>query len=337
MRLTALLAAVWLAGCGSGGGSGPAGNGAVPKFVSEPDCPAPSNMVAEFAPAPLDATYMLVLHMGDPGTPELAGEIANRVTWAVGDVTGFYPADPAGTQRGYRDAGPPTSASAFQLACDGAGFLINTFQFSHAVPIAGGGPNVAIARDLSSTPPVFRDANSVLSIEADVDLHSVTYQSPPITDGTAQVSLFYYIQDSTTQVNISHVVGLFDGRAPGVSGSMVEGLANDTQVHFFSSPLLPVDGSGMPVKYVRPGASSSLARTGSAWGQRLHFAAEIPYDAFAQMLARLKAGPLPGISPRPEDYRLTSFGVIGEVSPGTGSEHNVLIGASVFGLRASGG
>src|SRR5262249_23091743 len=152
------------------------------------------------------------------GTPELAGEIANRVTWAVGDFTGFYPADPAitGTQRGYRDAGPPIMASAFQLACDGAGFLINTFQFSHRAPVAGGGPSVRIARDLSGTPAVFHGPDSVLSLEADIDLHTVVYQAPSVTDGTAQVSLSYYALDSTTGTFFAHVIALFDSRPPGV-------------------------------------------------------------------------------------------------------------------------
>lgn len=340
-RFSFLLAlALALHGCGGSGGSGsPPAIPASPAFVSAPDCPVPQNIVAETASAPLDATFMRVQHIGDPGSAELANEVANWVTWAVGDVTGFYPPDPAstGNQRGFRDLGPPTLASAFQLACDGAGFLINTFEFSHAAPLVGEGPSVSIARVPSSRPQVFRDARSLLTIAADIDLRHVAYQAPHDGDGTAQLSFFYYIQDATSGAVFAHVIGLFDSRPPGVGGSLVEGLADDTHVAFFFSPLQPTDGAGAPVRYVRLGAASASARTQAAWKERVHFNAQVPYDVFSAMLARLKAGPLPAISPRPEDYRLTEFGVLGEVFPGTGSEHNVAIGAAVFDLRASGG
>ena len=46
---------------------------------------------------------------------------------------------------------------------------------------------------------------------------------------------------------------------------------------------------------------------------------------------------LPAISPRPEDYRITLFGVLGEVFPGTGRDYEVAIGAQVRDLRLSGG
>lgn len=340
-RLVSLLVVgLALQGCGGSSGSGtPAPAAVAPAFVSAPDCPGPNNLIAEEAGAPHDITFMRVQHIGDPGTAELAGEIANMVTWSVGDLTGFYPPDPAstGNQRGFRDIGPPTMTSAFQLACGGAGFLINTFQFSHAAPLVGEGPSASIARDPSSAPQVFRDSRSVLTIEASIDLHHVAYQAPHDADGTAQLSFFYYIQDTTTGTVIAHLIGLFDSRAPGVGGSLVEGLADDTHVVFVHSPLLPTDAAGTPVRYVRVGPSSTLARTQAAWKERAYFNAQVPFDVFTAMLARLRAGPLPRISARPEDYRLTGFGVLGEVFSGTGDQHNVAIGASVFDLRLTGG
>jgi hypothetical protein len=337
--LRLLLVALALQACGGSAGSGAAPGAATPTFVSAPDCPGPQNIIAEESAAPPDATFMRVQHIGDPGSAELSGEVANRVTWSVGDVTGFYPPDPLANfnQRGYRDLGPPTMASAFQLACDGAGFLINTFEFSHHAPLVGEGPSASLARDPSARPQVFRDERSALEIEADIDLRHVAYQTPHDGDGTAQLSFFYYIQDATTGVVFAHVIGLFDSRAPGIGGSLVEALADDTHVAFIFSPLLPVDGAGAPVRHVRLGAASARARSQVAWQERTHFAARIPYDVFAATLARLKAGPLPAISPRPEDYRLTEFGVLGEVFPGTGEAHNVAIGASVFDLRLTGG
>jgi hypothetical protein len=338
-RALLLLVVLALQGCGGSGGSAAAPGATTPPFVSAPDCPAPQDIIAEEAASPRDATFMRVQHIGDPGSAELAGEVANRITWSVGDVTGFYPPDPLANfnQRGYRDLGPPITASAFQLACDGAGFLINTFEFSHHAPLVGEGPSVSIARDPFPFPQIFRDESSALEIEADIDLRHVAYQAPHDGDGTAQLSFFYYIQDSTTGTVFAQVIGLFDSRKPGVGGSLVETVADDTHVAFIFSPLLAVDGSGAPVRHVRVGASSAQARSQVAWMERTHFVARIPHDVFAGMLARLKAGPLPAISPRPEDYRLTEFGVLGEVFPGTGDAHNVAIGASVFNLRLSGG
>ena len=325
-----------LHGCGGGGGGGSDPPPPSLAFVSEPDCPTAANFVREEDPAPLDVTFMRVQNMGDPGTSEFLQEIANVVTWPVGDYTGYYPADRTATQRGFRDAGAPMLANAYQLGCDGAGFLINTWQFSHAVALTGEGPNLAIARDFSPGKQVWRDAGSVFTIEADVDVRHTQYQGPHTADGTAQVSFFYYVRDMTTNTTIAHVIGLFDSR-PFFGNGMVELVDTDFVNHFAFSPLASSDALGRPVQFVRVGAGSAQARTGEAWKQRLHFRAEIPHSAFTALLARLRSGPLPNLSARPEDYRLGEFGVLGEVFPGTGNDHNVAIGASVFNLRATGG
>ena len=103
-----LAALLLLAACGGGGGgaSAPAAPGTPTLYVSAPDCAGPGNILAEEAASPQDATYLRVQHIGDPGTAELAEEVAHPITWAVGDYTGFYPANP-GAQRGYRDAALP--------------------------------------------------------------------------------------------------------------------------------------------------------------------------------------------------------------------------------------
>jgi hypothetical protein len=51
------------------------------------------------------------------------------------------------------------------------------------------------------------------------------------------------------------------------------------------------------------------------------------------MLARLVRDALPNISPRPEDYRISLFGVLGEIFPGTATAHEVALGASVTNLK----
>jgi hypothetical protein len=120
--------------------------------LSPPDCADASRIIAEDAPAPVNETYARVQHIGDPGTEELAGEIANPVTWDVGAVSGLHVRSPAASQRGFRDIGLPVGTSAFQMECGAAGFLINSWQFAHAAPLFGEGPSVSIARDLSPAP-----------------------------------------------------------------------------------------------------------------------------------------------------------------------------------------
>lgn len=294
-------------------------------------------MVAQSAPAPRDVTHLRVQHIGDPGTAEHAGMIANPVTWRAGEFTGFHPADPPASQRGYRDVGPPDPASVFQLACEGAGFLINSWQFSHRHALVGEGPSGSVARELSVPATIFPSAAAVFSIEARIDLRHARYQGPHTAEGTAQVGFFYYVRDVSTGTAIAHVIGLFDSRSPGVGGSGVEAILSDGQVAFASSPLAPAGADGIPVQFARPAMESAWMRHVDAWRAPVFFKAQVPYAAFAALLARLRAGPLPAISPRPEDYRLTLFGVLGETFPGTGSDHNVALGASVFELRASGG
>ena len=339
LRCLTLLAFGLIAACSGGGGGAPAPTPAAPPaaFVSAPDCPSSAQMVAEAAPAPRDATHLRVQHIGDPGTEELAGEIAHPVSWRAGEFTGFFPADAPASQRGFRDVASPDPSSVFQLACNGAGFLINTWQFAHRAALVGEGPSVTIGRELAAPATVLPNVAAMFTLEARVDLHHVRYQAPHTGEGTAQLGFVYYMRDVTTGVLIAHVIGLFDSRSPGVGGAGVEAVLSDGQVAFASSPLAPTGADGRAVQFVRPAMESAWMRHVDAWGAPVLFRAQVPYTSFAALLARLRAGPLPAISPRPEDYRLTLFGVLGEVFPGAGDDHNVAIGASVFDLRASGG
>jgi hypothetical protein len=298
--------------------------------LSPSDCVDASNMIAEDARAPFNATALRVQHIGDPGTAELTGEIANVVTWDVGAMTGLHL--PPSAQRGYRDVGLPVGASAFQLACDAAGFLINTWQFSHASPLFGEGPSASVSRDLSPAPAPFRDAGSAFLIEARVSVPWAYTETPPTFEGTAQVSFFYYALDTTTGTLIGHVIALFDNRPPGVGGSGVESLSNDGVVAFADSPLVRIDATGAPVRYVTVSAASATMRFVQPWAEGTFFRAEITYANFRAMLLALKGTQLPAISADPLDYRVPIFGLLGEVFPGTASDHNVSLGASVSGL-----
>jgi hypothetical protein len=298
--------------------------------LSAADCASPADMVVETDPAPLDRTYMRVQHMGDPGTVELQGQVANAVTWDVGRATGLEV--PAAAQRGFRDAPPPAAANAFQLWCDGAGFLIDTASFPHHAPLVGEGPSVSIARDFSTPLPAFRNGAS-LAIEATVRLPTLRNQRlPVISEGTAQLGFFYYVQDSTSGVAIAQLVALFDNRPAGVDGSGVESILSDGHVAFMTSPLATADATGRPVRYVTYAGVGPATQLEQPWTDARTFVARITPANFRAALETLRAGPLPQISPDPADYRVLSFGVLGEVFPGTGDADNVAFGASVTGL-----
>jgi hypothetical protein len=320
LRAAVLSATIALGACSGGGG----GNSA-----SAPGCADAANIIAEEAPAPANATYLRVQHMGDPGTPEWLGEIANMITWDVGALTGLHA--PPSAQRGYRDEGPPVAASAFQLRCESAGFLINTRSFSHTFPLVGEGPSASLSRDLVPTVAPFHDANSLFTLEARVSVPWIENESTPVGDGTAGVGFFYYVQDTVSGTSIAHVIGMYDNRQPGVNGSGVEGLGNDGVVAFAGTPLLAVDASGLPIRFAGLPPQAPQMRFVQPFSDPTLFRAEISYARFRDMLAALR---LNGsrISPDPLDYRITSYGVIGEVVTGIGPGHNVALGASVTDL-----
>ena len=319
-RVAVLLAVGLAVGCSGGGGS---------SSTAVTGCADAANIIREEATAPPNVTALRVQHIGDPGTPEWLGEIANAITWDVGALTGLHV--PPAAQRGYRDEGPPVASSAFQLQCDNAGFHINTRTFSHTVPLVGEGPSASVGRDL--VPPVvaFRDANSLLTLEARVSVPSVVNEATPVQEGVASVGFFYYVQDSVSGTFVAHVIGIFDNRQPGMNGAGVEALGNDSAVAFAGSPLLGSDASGAPVRFVAVPTGAPTMRFVQPFSEPALFRAEISYARFRDMLAALR---LSGsqISPDPLNYRVTLYGVIGEVIVGTGPGHNVALGASVTDL-----
>jgi hypothetical protein len=295
------------------------------RTISPPDCASVDRLVVEFDSAPTDVTYMRVQHIGDPGSAELAGEVAHPVTWDASAFTGF--GAPPAAQRGFADA---YAHSVFQVACGDAGFFMNSATFSHVQPLVGEGPNVSIARDFGVPQRVFANGQSTL-LEADVKLPWAQAMGDSVVEGTAQVGFFVYLRDTTTNRVITQVVGLFDNRPAGVGGSGTEFLGHDGVNAFVSSPLATVDGSGQPVRFVASLASSAQMQYVSGWSAPRHFAALVSPAHFAAALAALRAQGL-AISGRPADYVVQSFGINGEIIPGVTREHEVALGASVSGL-----
>jgi hypothetical protein len=299
------------------------------RVLSGPDCAGPQNIIAEEAREPLNATFLRVQHMGDPGTAELANEAANEVTWDVGQMTGLH--TPAFAQRGHRDAPPPVAASAFQLACGDAGFLINSFEFTHTQPIEGAGQSVSIARTLEPWPRAFEDAQSRFFMQASIAVPTSYSPNRAPDSGVTAVSFMYYVVDATSGIALAHVIGLHDNRPAGVGGSGNEILANDGVTLFAASPLAAIDGSGTSVKFVEVPPQSGTIRYENGWTEPILFRADITYARFKSMLEALKPQS-PAMSTDPLDYRIALFGVLGEVFVGTSRGHDVMLGGSVHGL-----
>lgn len=304
------------------------------RVLSAPDCVDARNMVTEFDPAPVNVTYLRVQHVGDPGTAELAGEVGNVVTWDVGQLSGLSVPAAAipGAQRGFRDLPPPDPASAFQLWCNGAGFVLNSRRFSHAVPLTLEGPSVSVARDFDPPLAVFRNGTSALTLEAGVSVPWVQSEAAPVTDGTAQASLFYYARDTVSGLLFAHVVALFDNRASGVNGAGTEAVSADAYTAFVVSPLRDTTADGTPTRFVTRSPLSAAEAFGQGWSERRYFRAYVTYEQFRAMLDRVRENS-PAFSPHPEDYRIALFGFLGEIFPGTTREHEVGLAASVTDLK----
>ena len=295
------------------------------RTLSPPDCVDASFMVAGHAPGAVGATYMRVENIGDRGTDELAGSIAHEVTWDLSAYTGL--AVPPSAQRGYIDG---VGQSGFQLRCADAGFFINSAAFSHAQPISGEGPNVSIGRDFDPGFAVFAQGGSIV-VEADVRVPTLGGPSRPVSDGTAQLGFYLYYHDLTTVSAIAQIVALLDNRAAGVNGSGVEWAGEDGHTGFVSSPLTASDATGAPVRFAAPLPGSALMQYERGWSESRHVGFLVSPTHFAAVLAQLRARGAP-ISGDPADYVLTAVGVLGEIFPGTGREHEVALGASVSNL-----
>lgn len=332
IRLTAAVAAGF-AGMLAVAAAPPSYVDAQYRTLSAPDCVDARNIIAEYAPAPLAATYVRVQHVGDPGTAELAGEVANVVTWDVGALSGFSvrAAAIAHAQRGFRDQPPPDPASAFQLWCNGAGFVLNSRQFGHAAPVTLAGPSVSVARDFDPPLAVFRNATSALTISGTIGVPWVASEAAPVVDGTAQVSLVYYARDMRSGTLFAHVVALFDNRAPGVNGAGTEAMSADEFTAFVVSPLLETTAEGTPTRFVTRSPLSAAEQFVTGWSEPRYFRAHVTYAQFRAMLAELRQR-APQMSPDPEDYRIPLFGLLGEIFPGTTREHEVGLAAGITDL-----
>ena len=290
------------------------------RVLSAPDCAGAQNIIAEDAREPLNATFIRVQHMGDPGTGELWGEVGSEVTWDVGTMTGLH-VEPS-AQRGFRDEGPPVAASAFQLSCGDAGFFIDSSQFSHAVALYGEGPSASIARTLEPSPPAFDETHAPFVLQARIAVPTSVSPDMAAGAGVTQLSFFYYVRDTRSGTLLAHIITVHDNRPAGFGGAGGEGLGNDGHTAFAGSAL---DRS---VRYVEPGPGSATMAFATTWNEPRFFRAELPYSRFQAMLEALKSQ-VPSLSTDPMDYRIFLFGVLAEIAVGTDHDHDVMFGGHV--------
>lgn len=310
--------------------------GALERTLVAPECAQDlSNLHSQY-PDEVPGRYCLIVRRhGDPGSAEWLGQIANPVTWDVGQYTGFRPPAPvSGWQCGYYDLGPPVGSSAVQWHCDRVGFLLNTYQFTHTVPLDGGGPDVAYERWLGEPlPRLWQRPSDRLSIEVDLLLWVYALQHDPQTGrSTGQASLLCYARHVPSGRIFAHVLALFDTRAPG-EGNGDEFIGHDTVYDFASSPAADLTASGQAPRYLRRGAGSASFANQQGWTAARRFRAEIGQAELAQVLQDLERQGLPAA--RPEDYGLCGVGLLVEAFPGSANDFNVSLGGRISALRVA--
>lgn len=286
---------------------------------------------------PPNRTFFYVRGMGDPGTEELEDEVANTVRWDASFYTGFRPTGPYWylSQKGYANVGPPIGTNVFQVQGHHAGFLINTYQFSHTVPTTtpwgaqDGGPHIAYERRFGPPKEIFKDASSELTLQ-------VYFKLPWLLFGedaaVAQAILFYYLIDITSGFRFAGVIEFFDSRPWGYFNGL-EALRADSHDYYVSSPLSARTFDDKTPRYATMSPYSSPIQNGVRWPSDKFFRAHLSRDNLLNIIEDLEtlAG-VTGISGDPKDWRLLRAGVLVEIGlPNSESmaDFNISVGGSL--------
>jgi len=276
-------------------------------------------------PLPQDQWLMIVRYMGNPDSPDNPAEffeaIDYPVTWDASGYTGFTPPEPISDwQRGFYNLGPPIGTNAFQLHCDSAGSLINTFSFDHSYEIVGGGPHMVYTICFSEPERPFLTPSSELVMEAHIAIPWI-YRTHAELYG--QVSISFSMKDTVSGTRIAYVV--FVG---GTNDFIEEYLDHDTFVPFVSTHF------GETTQYVTLGeGSATTAWSGETFHEPRFYQFSIDRPQFAQALRDMaKANPDTGMSKNPADYILRSACVLHEVLVGSREDCNVSMGVGIHGF-----
>lgn len=295
------------------------------RLLSGPECiDDATRIVAQDTPVPPNRSYVRVRHMGDPNTLERLWQVAWPVTWDVGAVTGLRPPVPvARWQRGFADLGLPWGTNAFQVHCDAAGFMINTFSFPHAEPVRGGGPHAALERTFDPPLPLWTRSGAELTLQVEAQ---VPWQYSP-GEGSGQLTFIYYLRHATRGNFHAHLIALWDTRAA-LAPRLAEFVADDTFTTFASTPLVDRLPDGSRPRYATRSPYSQAIQLGPGWSGWRFLRAHASRDQAAAMLADA-ARRDPAIDPDPAAWQLHEAFVFLEVFPGEGVQDNLSVGVSV--------
>jgi len=271
-------------------------------------------------------------YWGDPGTYEREQAVAYNVTWNVESILNM----PTPTRKlGFYDYGLPRGSSAVVLKCQEAGFLVNTFQFSHTQPVQGGGRSGQLAKKSVMPLPMFTSPQNDLIIQGFIK-HPSHYWVE--NDSSGQIILFYYIQPlncpsspgglcpAATLANqipsFAHVIGIYDSLNP--NGTYTEFYGNDTFTGFYSSPLADFQLNGQPPAYLHKSQySSPMATKTETWSDARFFRAEISYSKMALMISQFRNSQ-PSVaattSASPSDWGIVLVGGITEIAAAPGPQ-----------------
>ncbi len=301
---------------------------------------------------PVSNFYLLVRYLGENAIEAAPAFDFSRLPDDYGDrslrglpLTNLRVPDPKSTwQRANRADATMDDSSAFQIHCFDAASFINTWTFPQR-SIEGGGPHAIYGYSFNDPPPppIF-DAHPgtdfVLQASIEIPWYAQWPDATVLDQPNGQVNLFAYFRDRYTTKTFALLLAVFDNRFA-ANPTYRSFVAHDGGTPFVSMPL---NGSAA---YATLSPYSSVF-TGMPWTGLRFFRAHVTQENFRHALADINAYcaghaearycyPAPLIwtaySPAVQNYELTDFGVIQEISRG-GPAGNVAMAVHVYDLGA---
>jgi hypothetical protein len=303
---------------------------------------------------PVSNFYLLVRYLGDNAIgaapsfdfarfPDTYGDPSIR-GWPLTNLS--VPGPKSSWQRASRPDATMDNSSAFQVHCFDAASFINTWTFSPR-SIEGGGPHAIYGYSFNSPPPpAIFDGNPATDfvLQASIEIPWFARWTDPAALASeqpiAQVNLFAYFRDRYTGKTFALLLAIFDNRVA-ASPTYPSFVAHDGGTPFVSMPL----NNSAVYATLSPYSSTYV---GVPWVGLRFFRAHVTQDNFRRALADINVycgthsaarscGPAPLIwtaySSRLQDYELTDFGVIHEISRGSPGG-NLSMAVHVYGLGA---
>jgi hypothetical protein len=303
---------------------------------------------------PVSNFYLLVRYVGDDAIaaapsfdfsrfPDTYGDPSIR-GWPLTDLS--VPDPKSAWQRASRPDATMDNSSAFQLHCYDAASFINTWTFPPR-SINGGGPHAIYGYSFNSPPPpAIFDGNPATDfvLQASIEIPWFAQWTDPTASAAdqpiGQVNLFAYFRDRYTGKTFALLLAVFDNRVA-ANPTYRSFVAHDGGTPFVSMPLNESAAYATLSPY-------SSTYSGTSWAGLRFFRAHITQENFRHALADINfycathsearyCNPAPLIwtaySSSVQDYELTDFGVIHEISRGAPGG-NLSMAVHVYGLGA---